>query len=87
MSEITRMYETGHRELSKKLQGMPASVTDVTLKFPVGPGKMADMRFGQISWFMLMDAIHHRGQFSVYLRMVGARVPAIYGPSLDEPWN
>jgi uncharacterized damage-inducible protein DinB len=28
--------------------------------------------------------IHHRGQLSVFLRLVGAKVPAIYGPSADE---
>jgi len=28
--------------------------------------------------------IHHRGQLTVYLRMVGAKVPALYGPSADE---
>jgi uncharacterized damage-inducible protein DinB len=27
---------------------------------------------------------HHRGQLTVYLRMVGAKVPATYGPSADE---
>lgn len=27
---------------------------------------------------------HHRGQMTVYLRMMDARVPAIYGPSADE---
>jgi len=27
---------------------------------------------------------HHRGQFTVYLRLLGAQVPAIYGPSADE---
>jgi len=27
---------------------------------------------------------HHRGQLTVYLRMTGAAVPAIYGPSADE---
>jgi uncharacterized damage-inducible protein DinB len=35
---------------------------------------------------MLCDQIHHRGQFSVYLRMADGKVPSIYGPSLDEPW-
>lgn len=28
--------------------------------------------------------IHHRGQLSVYLRLSGALVPSIYGPSADE---
>lgn len=27
---------------------------------------------------------HHRGQLTVYLRLLGARVPSIYGPSADH---
>ena len=27
---------------------------------------------------------HHRGQFTVYLRLLGAKVPSIYGPSADD---
>lgn len=34
----------------------------------------------------LLDHIHHRGQFSVYLRLAGAKVPSIYGPTADVPW-
>ena len=37
---------------------------------------------------MIQDTInhwvHHRGQSTVYLRLMGAKVPAIYGPSADE---
>lgn len=38
---------------------------------------------------MIRDAVfshlaHHRGQLTVYLRLNGAAVPAIYGPSADE---
>jgi uncharacterized damage-inducible protein DinB len=29
--------------------------------------------------------VHHRGQLTVYLRLTGAKVPSIYGPSADEP--
>lgn len=29
---------------------------------------------------------HHRGQMSVYLRMLDVPVPSIYGPSADESW-
>ena len=28
--------------------------------------------------------IHHRGQLTTYLRPMGAKVPAMYGPSFDE---
>lgn len=31
--------------------------------------------------------IHHRGQLTVYLRLVGAAVPSSYGPTADEPFG
>jgi uncharacterized damage-inducible protein DinB len=31
-----------------------------------------------------MHLAHHRGQLTVYLRLVGAPVPAVYGPSADD---
>jgi uncharacterized damage-inducible protein DinB len=37
---------------------------------------------------MIQDIInhwaHHRGQMTVYLRLMGAKVPAIFGPSADD---
>ena len=40
-------------------------------------------------YVILRDAVfnhlaHHRGQMTVYLRLLGAPVPALYGPSADE---
>jgi uncharacterized damage-inducible protein DinB len=37
--------------------------------------------------FVNNHSIHHRGQLSVYLRPMGAKVPSIYGGSADEPWT
>jgi uncharacterized damage-inducible protein DinB len=33
---------------------------------------------------MLNHLAHHRGQLTVYLRLLGAKVPAVYGPSADD---
>ncbi len=38
---------------------------------------------------MITDAVfshlaHHRGQLTVYLRLIESKVPALYGPSADE---
>jgi len=37
---------------------------------------------------MIRDTInhwaHHRGQMTVYMRLLGAKVPALYGPSADD---
>ena len=39
-------------------------------------------------YLMIQDTFnhwsHHRGQMTVYLRLMGAMVPATYGPSADE---
>jgi uncharacterized damage-inducible protein DinB len=34
--------------------------------------------------FVLNHMVHHRGQLTVYLRMLGVPIPSIYGPSGDE---
>jgi uncharacterized damage-inducible protein DinB len=34
--------------------------------------------------FTLSHLIHHRGQFSVYLRLLNVPVPGSYGPTADE---
>jgi len=34
---------------------------------------------------VLNHLVHHRGQLTVYLRLNGAPVPAVYGPTADEP--
>jgi uncharacterized damage-inducible protein DinB len=34
--------------------------------------------------FVMNHMIHHRGQLSVYLRLLGIPVPGFYGPSADE---
>jgi uncharacterized damage-inducible protein DinB len=30
---------------------------------------------------------HHRGQLTVYLRLLDVPIPSIYGPTADEPWG
>ena len=38
-----------------------------------------------IRGMVMNHTIHHRGQLTVYYRMNGVPVPALYGPSADEP--
>jgi uncharacterized damage-inducible protein DinB len=33
--------------------------------------------------FVQQHSVHHRGQLSMYLRPMGAKVPSIYGESYD----
>jgi len=42
-------------------------------------------RAGAIRFIVNNHIVHHRGQLTVYLRLLGIAVPGIYGPSADEP--
>lgn len=44
-------------------------------------------RFLAYRRMFLNHLVHHRAQLGVYLRLNGIAVPAIYGPSADEPWG
>lgn len=43
-----------------------------------------DSRYQMVRHWMLNHQIHHRGQLSVYLRLLDVPVPGMYGPSADE---
>jgi uncharacterized damage-inducible protein DinB len=45
---------------------------------------IAAPRIGFIRSIVLNHMYHHRGQLSVYLRLLNVPVPSIYGPSADE---
>ncbi len=78
--------EQGQKRVADLLRALPEEQLSETVQFPTGPGKIGDIPKAQFLWTMLNDQIHHRGQFSVYLRMADGKVPSIYGPSADEPF-
>jgi uncharacterized damage-inducible protein DinB len=45
---------------------------------------MSVPRIGFLRAILMNHTYHHRGQLSVYLRMLEVPVPSIYGPSADE---
>jgi uncharacterized damage-inducible protein DinB len=44
-------------------------------------------RYAMISDGAMSHLAHHRGQLTVYLRLLGAKVPALFGPSADEAFD
>jgi uncharacterized damage-inducible protein DinB len=42
-------------------------------------------RLAAIRSIALNHTIHHRGQLSVYLRLLDVPLPSVYGPTADEP--
>ncbi len=49
-----------------------------------GKTVMTFPRLGLLRTFLLNHYYHHRGQLSVYLRLLDVPLPSIYGPSADE---
>jgi uncharacterized damage-inducible protein DinB len=84
--ELLTALETAHREFGELIRSTPDPELDDTVQFLVAPKTLGEIRRMDWLWFLLHDQIHHRGQFSIYLRMAGGRVPSIYGPTADEPW-
>ena len=41
-------------------------------------------RIGAVRYIITNHLIHHRGQLTVYMRMLDLPLPGIYGPSADE---
>ena len=86
MNDVIATYEREHKDLAVTIRKTPDAELNNTVQFLTGPGKMGEVRRLDFLWFVLMDSVHHRGQFSVYLRMAGGKVPSIYGPTADEKW-
>jgi uncharacterized damage-inducible protein DinB len=84
--EILASLEKAHKEFGDLVRSTSEERLSETVKFFTGPKTLGDVQRMDFAWFLLHDEIHHRGQFSVYLRMADGKVPAIYGPSADEPW-
>ncbi|MGH7595911.1 MAG: DinB family protein [bacterium] len=86
MKEILAAFESSQKEMAGKVKSLSEADYNSMIKFPIGPKQMGDFRKADVLWMIMMDQVHHRGQFSVYLRMAGGKVPSIYGPTADEPW-
>ena len=78
-ADLSAWYSKMFEEKAAKVAGLS----------PEELGKILDFRgFFQMPAVMFLQitaahTVHHRGQLSMYLRPMGAKVPAIYGESYD----
>jgi len=88
-AEIVAAHDAG----TSKTKSNIASIGDANLgkmweiKGPDGKTMMAMPKAALLRTLVMNHTYHHRGQLSVYLRLLNVPVPSIYGPSADEnPW-
>ena len=84
--DLLSTLERVHKEFGDLVRSASDAKLSEKVKFFTAPKTMTDTPLIALLWFLLSDQIHHRGQFSIYSRMAGGKVPSIYGPSGDEPW-
>jgi len=84
LPEMLARFEQWSNELTDVVSRMDDPTWNRPVQFFVHDRLVLEQPVGEFLWFILFDAIHHRGQLSTYLRPMGATVPAIYGPSADS---
>jgi len=85
VKEIVAAYERNATGVNEKLNALDEAAWQKKGRFLMGEGGAWEDTIEQFVWGFLFDAIHHRGQITTYLRPMGGKVPAIYGPSADDP--
>ena len=72
------------------VRGHLTALSDAELAAPWSVRKNGEVlmtlpRMSAFKAFVVNHTIHHRGQLSVYLRLLDVPLPSIYGPTADEP--
>ena len=84
--DLLAALEKTHNDYINLIRSTPDEKMDEKVHFFVGPKTMGEYTRLEWAWFLLKDEIHHRGQFSTFVRMADGKLPSIYGPTADEPW-
>ena len=80
--EVAQWYEENFSRLAAQLEVLSAEELSTPIDFL---GLRNDPAVAYIN-IAIRHSVHHRGQLSAYLRPMGAKVPAIYVESADEPY-
>jgi uncharacterized damage-inducible protein DinB len=85
---VVDLLQTFDDNVAKSKEAL-AGATEDTLEQPwsfkiMGRVQFEKPRAAVVRDFALSHMIHHRGQLSVYLRLLNIPVPGSYGPSADE---
>jgi uncharacterized damage-inducible protein DinB len=84
LDEIIRDYEAAAAAVMQRIESLDEETWNRDAQFLVNGNPVMTMPLRDMAWFFLFDSIHHRGQLTTYIRPMGGKVPAIYGPSADE---
>jgi uncharacterized damage-inducible protein DinB len=83
-AELVDALQKSVAQARTALQGTTDDFLMTPWRLLVGGKVVMEMPRHVVMRDMLNHMAHHRGQMTVYLRLLGATVPALYGPSADD---
>jgi uncharacterized damage-inducible protein DinB len=83
-ADIAGQWEKATDTLRAKLKALDDAKWGGAAKLVMGGEAVWSDTLENMCWGYLFDMVHHRGQMTSYLRPMGGKVPAIYGPSADD---
>jgi uncharacterized damage-inducible protein DinB len=84
LDDALQLFDDAYDEMQAKLQALDDEGWSRPADFKLGDHLIMTAPVEQLSWLMLFDSIHHRGQLTTHFRPTGRPVPSLYGPSADE---
>ena len=85
-AQLVRVFDEGAAKVRRALSDTSDEAWKTNWKLLIQGHTIFDgPRFLAYREMFLNHIVHHRAQLGIYLRLNGVPVPAIYGPSADEP--
>jgi uncharacterized damage-inducible protein DinB len=86
VAEILERFDRNIAEGVEGLRGLDDARAFEKWRLRSGDRVIADApRAAIVRGLVFNHVIHHRGQLSVYLRLLDVPLPSVYGPTADEP--
>jgi len=83
---ILREFDTNVHAARSALESVTGKALDEMWSLKRGEQVFFSAPRGETARQHLNHLIHHRGQLTVYLRLLNVPLPSIYGPTADEKW-
>ncbi len=83
---LVAMFNANVRDARTALETVMGPALDESWSLKHGERVLFTAPRGEVVRQHLNHLIHHRGQLTVYLRLVNVPLPSVYGPTADERW-
>ncbi len=86
-SVLLEQFDAGVEKARDALSRVTGEHLNAPWSLKMGDRILSTQPKGEVARETLRHLSHHRGQLTVYLRLLDVPIPAIYGPTADEGWG